>query len=301
METKLSSSGLVFDDGALPASPLRVVDAVLRGIGQVMLQNNSFTGLLFLAGIFYNSTLCGFAVILGTGASTLVAMLFAANRCKVRDGLFGFNGALVAVALASFLHSNVVTWVYIIFAAAVTTVLMAAMLRWLESWKISPLTAPFVLTALCFLPAYTFFGRLHPTYVLPTAGLPKATTVIGIVGTSTLIGGLLNGVAQVFLQANMITDVLFAVGLLISSRRAFVAALVGSFVGLLVAWAMGALEPAMHSGVFGFNSVLTAIAMDAQVLRWIDAPRFTRWLRSLLQALFSLPCQLSFKSQACPR
>ncbi|MDP2944337.1 MAG: urea transporter, partial [bacterium] len=30
---------------------------ILRGVGQVMLQNNALTGLLFLVGIFYNSWL----------------------------------------------------------------------------------------------------------------------------------------------------------------------------------------------------------------------------------------------------
>ncbi|TAM79454.1 MAG: urea transporter [Acidobacteria bacterium] len=263
MATKLSASGLVFDDSALRETPLTILDSVLRGVGQVMLQNNSFAGLFFWAGIFYSSRLCGFAVILGAAVSTLFALLLGIDRRTVRAGLFGFNGALIAVALATFLHSSVIMWVSMIFAAAITTVLMAAMLRWLEQRKISPLTAPFVLTALCFLPAYTLFGRLHPTSNLPIAGLPKTTIVMGAVGASTLAGGLFNGVAQVFFQANVITGVLFAIGLLISSRRAFGAALLGSFVGFWVAWAMGAAEPTIHSGLFGFNCVLTAIAMGS--------------------------------------
>lgn len=263
MTTTISSSGLLFDGGELRESPLSILDSILRGIGQVMLQNNSFTGLLFLAGVFYSSRLCGFAVVLGTGVSTLFAMLLGVERARVREGLFGFNGALIGFALICFLHSSAIAWAYIVFAAAVSTVLMAAMLRWLESRKISPLTAPFVLTALCFLPAYTHFGRLHPTSILAIAGLPKATAVVGTVGASTFAGGLLNGIAQVFFQANVVTGALFAIGLLISSRRTAIAALLGSLAGLLVAWPMGAAEPAMQSGVFGFNCVLTAIAMES--------------------------------------
>ncbi len=40
-------------------------------------------------------------------------------------------------------------------------------------------------------------------------------------------------------------------------------ALAGSLAGLLVAWGMGAAEPAIRAGAFGFNSVLVAIAMGS--------------------------------------
>jgi urea transporter len=101
--------------------------------------------------------------------------------------------------------------------------------------------------------------------VLPTAGLPKAATVEGVVTAATVGVGLFTGVAQVFFQANAITGVFFAVGLLVSSRVACIVALLGSLVGLLVAWGMGAAEPAIRGGAFGFNSVLTAIALASGV------------------------------------
>ncbi len=236
---------------------------MLRGIGQVMLQNNSYAGLIFLIGIFYNSVLFGCAVLVGAAASTAAAVLLGVARSSVRAGLFGFNGALVAIALLHFLEPGLLAWGYVVLAAACTTVIMAALLNLLGTWKIPALTAPFVLTTLLFVLACARFGRLHSTDVLPTAGLPKAATVEGIVTASTIIEGLFNGVAQVFFQGNAITGVFFAAGLLISSRLAGVTALLGSFVGLLVAWGMGAAEPAIRAGAFGFNSVLTAIALGS--------------------------------------
>ena len=236
-------------------------DAVLRGIGQVMLQDNRLTGLVFLIGIFYNSALFGWAVLLGTAASTATAMLLGVDRARIRAGLFGFNGALVAIALLYFLAPNALTWGYVIVAAACTTVLMAALLNLLSAWKLPALTAPFVFTTLLFVLACARFGRLQTTGLLPNAGLPKATAVEGIVGFSTLAEGLFNGIAQVFFQGNVVTGVLFAIGLLIASRVACVAALAGSLTGLLVAWGMGAAEPAIRAGAFGFNPALTAIAL----------------------------------------
>lgn len=264
---RLSSSGLVVDGNAPTESLLSFIDSVLRGVGQVMLQNSSYAGLFFLAGIFYNSRLFGLAVVVGTAVSTISAMLLGVEESKVREGLFGFNGSLVAVALTYFLRADALTWVYVILAAVAATVLMAAMLRLLETWKVPVLTAPFVLTALCFLLACAHFGRLHSTHILPTAGLPKAAIVEGVVTAPSVVEGLFNGVAQVFFQGSVVTGVLFLLGLLISSRRIFVAALLGSLTGLLVAWGAGVAEPAIRSGAFGFNCVLTAVAMVSEGFR----------------------------------
>ena len=262
-QVRLSATGLVAEGDSGPLLLLGFLDSVLRGVGQVMLQNNSYAGLLFLIGIFYNSALFGFAVLVGTVASTVTAMLLGVKRSNVREGLFGFNGALVAVALLYFLQPDLLAWCYVIIASACTTVVIAALLKVLDTWKVPALTAPFVFTTLCFVLACARFGRLHSTHLLPTAGLPKAATVEGIVTMSTVAYGLFSGVAQVFFQANVITGILFTIGLLVSSRAACVAALCGSLMGLLAAWGLGAAEPAIRAGAFGFNSVLTAIALGS--------------------------------------
>lgn len=259
---KLTATGL----GPVGDTPLHkflgFIDAIFRGIGQVMLQNNSYAGLLFLIGIFYNSALFAGAVLVGTVASTLTAILLGVERARIRDGLFGFNGALVAIALLYFLEPGALTGGYLILAAACSTVVMAALMNVFSTWKAPALTAPFVLTTLVFILAYARFGRLSSTGNLPTAGLPKiAGTVEGVVTNTTVIEGLLNGVAQVFFQANPVTGAIFLIALLVSSRPAAIAALAGSAIGLLTAWGLGAAEPAIRSGAFGFNPVLTAIAI----------------------------------------
>lgn len=82
------------------------IGSVLRGVSQVMLQNNVLTGLLFLVGIFSHSPLFGAAVLVGTTVSTLTAVFLKADSSQTREGLFGFNGALVAIALIYFLEPD---------------------------------------------------------------------------------------------------------------------------------------------------------------------------------------------------
>lgn len=256
---KLTAIGLAQNAPA----PLAFTDTVLRGLGQVMLQDNAYAGLLFLAGIFWNSRLFGCAALVGTIVGTTTALMMGAARDQVRQGLFGFNGALVGIALLYFLDPSPLAWGFVVVAAACSTVLMAALMNAFSTWKAPALTAPFVLTSLLFLLACARFGRLHSTGVLPTAGLPRAAEVEGLVTGATLLQGLFNGLGQIFFQGSLVTGALFALGLLVSSRKAFAAALLGSFAGALVAWGLGAAEPAIRAGAYGFNPALTAIALGS--------------------------------------
>ena len=82
---------------------------MLRGIGQVVFQNNPISGAVILAGIFYNSWIYGTVCLVGTIISTLTALLFRADKGMIKDGLFGFNGALIAIALVAYTSPNFTT------------------------------------------------------------------------------------------------------------------------------------------------------------------------------------------------
>ena len=267
MKIAFASNGLKIEGKSFFTQILTFIDSILRGMGQVMFQNNSYTGFLFLCGLFYNSLLFGSAALLGSVTSTLTAHILRANLKHIKDGFYGFNGCLTAIGLAFFLQPNALTLGYIVFAAAASTVLMAGTLRLFEEIKLPTLTAPFVFTTLGFLMACARFGRLPTTQFLPNAGLPQSAHVEGVVSISTLTDGLLQGVSQVFFQENIVTGVLFLAGLVISSRQCFVMALVGSLMGMCSAWLLGASEPAIRSGAFGFNAVLTAIALGSVFLK----------------------------------
>ncbi|WP_374391105.1 urea transporter [Tabrizicola sp.] len=263
-DLRLSATGLEVDHDGAPLQAF--ADTVLRGLGQVMLQNNSYAGLLFLAGIACNSPVFAGAALLGTLASTLAAIALEADRQMLRQGMFGFNGGLVGIALLCFLQPTPLAWACVALAAAGSTLVLAALQNALAAARLPVLTAPFVLTSLCVLLASTRFGRLQASDLLPTPGLPNGASLEGVATASTLGEGLLTGVGQVFLQDNMLTGALFILGLFVASRRACLAALAGSLSGMLVAWAMGAAEPAIRSGLFGYNSVLVAIALSGAAL-----------------------------------
>lgn len=263
MAITLTSSGIVVEGKNMPERMLLFLDSLLRGIGQVMFQNNSYTGIIFLCGIFYSSTLFGFAALLGTFFSTLTAHILRANKSQIQDGLFGFNGTLTAMGLINFLEPSMITWLYIALAAITSTILMSATLRIFKSLNIPTLTAPFVFTTLGFLLASSHFSQLRTNQNLPIAGFPKSIPSDGLIAAENIWEGLIHGVPQVFFQQNIISGLLFLLGLLVSTRSSCAMALIGSLVGFMSAWLLGANATMLGAGIFGFNSVLTAIALGS--------------------------------------
>lgn len=252
--------------GGAPAArgrgvPWLLANGSLRGVGQVLFQDNRVSALLFLAGLAVAAPLAAAATVLGSFVGTAFAQWLQADRAALRSGLFGFNGALVALALVLFLQPSPLAWACVVLAAALSCIVTAALMRWLAPRELPALTAPFVLTTLCLFLATTHFGRLPNTAIMPTASLPQAAMVEGVVTASTLLDASFNGIGQVFFQANRLTGALIAAGLLLASRRAFFAALAGALIGAVIAWVMGAPEIDIRAGLYGFNSVLVAIAL----------------------------------------
>jgi urea transporter len=271
-----------------------VVDTLLRGVGQVMFQNNPLTGLLFLVGIFVNSFKLGGAGLLGLAASTLAAHLLGTDRALIRAGLFGFNGILVGIALAFFFEFDVLLAVYIVVGAMVSTIVMMALINLLTPWDMPALTAPFVLTAWLMLFAVYQFDFLQPTELIapfaPDPGaavqteLRELATGTGGLTIANLVHGHLRGVGEVMFEDNLLTGVIFLVAILVNSRISALFAVLGSAVALLTALALGGDGFAIYHGLYGFNAVLCAIALGGLffVLTWKSA------LYALLAAAFSV-------------
>lgn len=265
-----------------------VIDTLLRGVGQVMLQNNPMTGLLFLVGIFLNSHEYGLTALLELVVATLAAYLLGADQTLIRNGRFGFNGVLTGITLSVFLQWDWHVAIYIILGAIVSsivaivsTIVMMGLAKLLIDWDMASLTAPFVLTAWLLLFALYQFGQLHPTKLIhPMLVRPGATIQTGLqeaagggaVGLTAvnLANALFRGVGEVFLQDNLSTGVVFVIAILVNSRTCGAFALLGSALGGLTALVLGGDGVAIYHGLYGFNAVLTGIALGGLflVLKW---------------------------------
>lgn len=247
-------------DDAIHNPVSRFIDVILRGVAEVFLQNNPLTGLIFLIGIFINSWMAGLFALLGTAVSTLTAMVLGVPREEIDKGMWGLNGTLTGLALELYMKHNPILVAYVILAAIFVTIVQAFIQDLLKPYDVPVLTGPFVVTTLMFLAAVYAFARIGASPSLTVAHLTAhAALSTSVMSFSAAWHGFFNGVAQVMLQKNIWTGVAFLVGLLVNSRISCLAAIVGSLTGLGVAWALAGNPVAFSAGLYGFNSVLTAV------------------------------------------
>ncbi len=245
---------------------LRFLDINLRGIGQVMFQNNPLTGALFLAAIAWGSYAAGvprvaIAGVVAVIAANLTAELLHVDTEPLHAGLYGFNGILVGLALATFLAAGPLLWVYVILGAAVSVVVMLGTTNAVKAWA-GALTFPFVLTTwLLLLATYGFSGLAGaalPAGQVVTAFQPYEGSPLQLID---LVQGVFLSISQVFLKASGIAALLLLAGLAVNSLAAAAFALGGAILAVLTAHLFGAESGLITGGLLGFSPILTAIAL----------------------------------------
>jgi urea transporter len=244
-----------------------VVGASLRGAGQVMFQNNTLTGLLFMLGIFWGAIDSSqpsvfWGAVVGLIVSTLTGFVLGLPRSEGDAGLWGFNGVLVGCAFPTFLASTPLMWVALVVCSMLSVWVRTGMNNALSRLKVNSLTFPFVLTSWLFM----LSARMLSSMPADDLSVPELTLFVHghhDFGPLHFVAALLRGVSQVFLIDSAITGFLFVLALAVSSMRAAVWALVGSALSLVLALLYGAPMHVVEQGLYGFSPVLTAIALGA--------------------------------------
>lgn len=113
---------------------------VLKGFGQVMLQENPITGFLFLAGIAASSVPAALLALLGNIVGAGFAYLMHYSPVLIDKGIYGFNGVLIGIAASIFFKSPLLMIVGTMMGAMAGVLVQQLLIK----VNLSPLTFPFV-------------------------------------------------------------------------------------------------------------------------------------------------------------
>jgi urea transporter len=234
-------------------SPMEWVKIFLRGVGQVMFQENALTGLLFLVGIAAAAgeedprfaVLMAFGGLVGTVLGTITGWLAGYDREQVRSGIYGFNGTLVGIAMFFYFQPTVMAIVLTLLGCAASAVVTWAMRTYLP---FPTYTFPFIVTTWVLLGIGTLMG-------LPRVELPPPP------GNFNIVTAFTEGLGEVMFQASMVTSIAFLAGLAVNNWRHAVLALLGSILGTLVGIYHQDPTGPVTIGIYGYNAALAAIAL----------------------------------------
>ena len=244
-----------------------------RGIGQVMFQNNALSGLLMLIGIFLNSWQMGILALSGNIISTLTAHFSGYGRDDIKNGLYGFNGTLVGIAVGVFMELSLGSLLLMVVAACIST-WIARLLNLQRS--LPGFTAPFILSVWMLL---GFCSWIMPDILLVSDTVTDATQGINYFQTFSF------GIGQVMFQGNIWTGLLFLVGILVNSQTAAFYTVIGALFPIPLAILLGIDAETLNMGLMGYNGVLCAIALGDRTLKSLVWDSCSVLLSTLLQII----------------
>lgn len=238
---------------------------ILKGLGQIMIQENSVTGLFFLIGIFYGSITMGVAALVATICGTATAIILKYDTAEINKGYYGFSAALVGVSLLLFLKPVLLTWIFVIIGSSLASIIQQFFIK----RKIPVFTLPFVLVTWTIL----LFTRMFFTDALSIMSS----------GTSVTIDYFLLGFksfGQVIFQDNFISGLLFFIAVFINSPISTLYGFAGAILSAFIAFKFSLPINEIGNGLFSYNAVLCAIVFGNK------KPKESIWV--LLSVLLSL-------------
>lgn len=238
---------------------------IFRGASQVMFQENIWSGILIIIGIFWGSYATGFASVawgslVGVFVSTITGYILRLNPEDGDIGLWGYNGILVGCAMPTFLGNTLLMWLTLILFAAVSTWVLVGMNNVLKKCNVTAYTFPFVLLTIFVLLATRVMHGIPAPY-LSVPELPGEFSSELKMDILSLTQYWLKGVSQVFLVNSSITGIIFIFALFISNKWAAFWAAISSAIALATAILLECDSHYIANGLFGFSPVLTGIAI----------------------------------------
>jgi urea transporter len=228
-----------------------------RSIGQILLQRNAATGVLIFAAVCAFSTRLACALVIGALTGGIVAYIVEdADSPTMRDDLYGFNGALAALAAFTFIRDDSQAGAVAIVSAMLATALSFRLGNLLRRFRLPVYSSPAIIVTWCWLPLFA-----DATSSGASASASTAST------TTAWLEATLAGFAPIVFTSGVLAGTLLLVSLC-AARPAHAAwAIAGSTVGLSLHALAGAPDAMLLSGACGFNATLTALATSKYGVR----------------------------------
>jgi len=237
---------------------VNAVRIILKNIAQVLLLNNAWTGLFILLGLFVGNWKVGIMTL----AASIIALLLAKrtnySNEEINSGLAGFNPVLTAIALTLFLVPEWYSILIAFIAIVITMPIGSAFREFFKPFGVPMLTMPYVFVSWLILLMSFQFKFVNADVNI----LPDTVQEIQFSGHSIhFINAFLSGFSEIFLLKSIMAGVLILIGIFIASSKAGVFAIVANLIGFTAVLVLGANHDQINDGLFGYNVILTVLAL----------------------------------------
>jgi urea transporter len=248
-----------------------IIDIIFRGAGQVIFLNSIFSGFLVIIALLYGNPWLGLLSFIGGLLSTITGMIVAPKYTQLegtamlREGLLSYNGVLVGCAFAVFLnegHPNALSVIATFFGGVLSTLVSLL----LKAIAITRYTKK--------MPSWTWGFNIVTLPVLLIAqlthdvGTPEQETALLLNNNATysmdavhFLYSSCSGMSQIFVVNSVLSGVVFLFACFIFSPFLALIGVAGSTLGTLCAYLLKEDYSSLLTGIFGYNSALTALSV----------------------------------------
>lgn len=272
----------------------RFLTASLKGISQVLLIENTISGLLILLAITTSSFLLGIMTLLSAFIGNLVGILGGADEESINQGLFGYNSVLTGIVLTLFL-TGPYHWIIALFGAAIAAIFTAAMMHVLKGSGIPVLTFPFIILSWLMLLASYRLKVFHLTPDLVPQDL--LNWEVDMTGKVDWVEGTFNGIGQIFFLHNTLSGALLFIAVFWAGWKFGLYVIIGNFVALLTSYLLGGEPNLIFMGLYGYNAILTILAVSIAFNK--RSNRFSPFL-GVIGACLTVPLTASIATLLLP-
>lgn len=249
-----------------------ILPSILNSYSVIFFFNNKLLATILLLVSFFNfyGGLSGLIAVLVT---VLIANSMGLNKYQLKQGLFSFNALLTGMGMGTFFDPSWVFFSLLILASLITLILSVTMGGWLNKYGLPVLSIPFVFTFwFIVLPSSQFENLgltqrnvywMNEMYAMGGNSLLNFFQTIDSLPIHSMLDIYLRSLSSIFFQDNLITGLLIAIGLLISSRITFTLSIVGFLSAYFFAQFTGSAAASITYYNIGANYMMVAIAIGS--------------------------------------
>jgi len=250
-------------------------ESFLNSYSQIFFAENKILAII-LVGVSFINWWTGLSGLIAVVTALILSEILNYDKLTLKKGLFSFNSLLVGLGIGTYFSPAIQVVLIIVIASAITffsTVFLMGMLR---KYGLPFLSIPFLMGMWLLILSFPAFlniqvneDALYPSnHLFKLGGLVLVKIVDGL-NVSLLDTGFdtyFLSLGAIFFQFSILGGVLISLGLFIHSRVHFLFSLIGFFIAYGVYQFLGVYSGALNYTYYGFNFILSAIAIGGYFL-----------------------------------
>jgi len=247
-----------------------ILPAVLNSYSVIFFLNNKLLALGILVMTFFNFY-AGLSGLIATVTAVVIAWTMGFEKETIRKGLLSFNALLIGLGMGTFFDPGIFYFSLLLLAVLLTLILSVTLGGWLGKAGLPHLSIPFVIGFwLIVLPSSTFQNLglterniywINEAYAVGGSHLVNFLQAINNLSINEMADTYLRSLSSIFFQNNLLSGLLIAILLLISSRIAFSLSILGFLSAYFFAYLTGSDTAGFSYYNIGANYIMTALAI----------------------------------------